>query len=103
MMPLRFVGAVDMLLLLFAGCESQPAGRQSPILRDLISGSAVHGMNRTAIEAELNARNTPYETNDSIDRLRMRLYEARALLLQHRNRLVMHAEQENDDNDRATI
>ena len=54
---------------------------------------AVHELNRTSLLQELQERQAPHSAEaDSDDVLRIKLYDARARLLEHRNQHVMHAQ-----------
>ena len=53
---------------------------------------AVHELNRTSLLDELRERKAPHNAADSDDVLRIKLYDARARLLEHRNQHVMHAQ-----------
>ena len=82
---------LSLLMLSSAICA---ADEQPSILGRVIHAhDQVHEMNRTALLQELSEHQTarPLPT-DSDDVLRMRLFQARATLLERRNRHVMHAE-----------
>ena len=80
------------LVLVLSACARAALGSDQPILGALVSGGAVHKMNRTSLEAELALRETDHAPWESDDVLRLRLHEARARLLERRNAHVLHAE-----------
>jgi len=80
------------LVLVLSACACAALGSDQPILGAIVSGGAVHKMNRTSLEAELALRETDHAPWESDDVLRLRLHEARARLLERRNAHVLHAE-----------
>ena len=84
------VGPTALVVLLALGA---PAEEETPVLGAVVHArGAVHSMSRTDLQHELSTRQVAHQASDSDDALRMRLYDARARLLEARNREVVHAE-----------
>ena len=84
------VGPMALVLLLALGA---PAEEEKPMLGEFVHArGAVHSMSRADLQSELSTRQVPHGPSDSDDTLRMRLYDAKAQLLEARNKEVTHAE-----------
>lgn len=72
--------------------DQHPAHEPPLVLGPLIHArGAVHALDRASLTAELDERHVSHSAEDSDDQLRVKLYRARAELLEHRNTHVMHA------------